>query len=379
MKHNFTHLSNNLPLQLLQHPQQNLIFGSFHSKLSPSSRNFALKQKPWKPSSLNHLYHVSLATPSNPLGSFDSKYRIPASSFHNFIGTLPTWRDSFDFELPLRSTPYSLPPTAQEIKINKRIEGSGSGRGTRGEERPRVWSRRGGRRFSAERRRSLRHPLQTVAPHHHLRVSGSGVATTTPDDKGMKKSDAIEARRVYMYIYIYIEVRARRQVQSSTACRAARIVRCQPSICEFHPRGNPPSPPHRARTGGLPGHVSYLVSCSRLRGTLERKRTRPYRARTHHVIWNCEQRLTPPFLFPIFYFSNFRRRRNNFYFHIFDSVWFFFFVSGYFFLSFFSSRETMWRVSSKIDQLLEFRGWRWTTGEIGWNFKQDCADWMIKI
>lgn len=139
--------------------------------------------------------------------------------------------------------------------------------------------------LAAERRRSLRHPLQTVAPHHHLRVSGSGVATTaTPDDKGMKKSDAIEARRVYMYIYIYIEVRARRQVQSSTACRAARIVRCQPSICEFHPRGNPPFPPFdedRARIGGLPGHVS-LSSCSRLRGTLERKRSRPHRAR--HVI-----------------------------------------------------------------------------------------------
>ena len=204
--------------------------------------------------------------------------------------------------------------------------------------------------------------------HHHPRRQGD-------EEERRYRSETC----IYVYIYIYIEVRARRQVQSSTACRAARIVRCQPSICEFHPRGNPPSPPHRARTGGLPGHVSYLVSCSRLRGTLERKRTRPYRARTHHVIWNCEQRLTPPFLFPIFYFSNFRRRRNNFYFHIFDSVWFFFFVSGYFFLSFFSSRETMWRVSSKIDQLLEFRGWRWTTGEIGWNFKQDCADWMIKI
>lgn len=38
-----------------------------------------------------------------------------------------------------------------------------------------------------------------------------------------------------MYICIYIEVRARRQVQSSTACRAARFVRCQPSIYQIAP------------------------------------------------------------------------------------------------------------------------------------------------
>lgn len=202
-------------------------------------------------------------------------------------------------------------------KDKQEDRGSGSGRGTRGEERPRVWSRRGGRRFSAERRRSLRHPLQTVAPHHHLRVSGSGVATTTPDDKGMKKSDAIEARRVYMYIYIYIEVRARRQVQSSTACRAARIVRCQPSICEFHPRGNPPSPPldDRARTGGLPGHVSPLVLLAL---------TRHARTEAHPTVpradSSCNLKLQAAinasfsllWFAYFFFFSNFRRRRNNF-------------------------------------------------------------------
>lgn len=69
--------------------------------------------------------------------------------------------------------------------------------------------KRASTRLISPRRMVVRHSRKKAQPpasspeHYHLRVSGSGsgVATTTPDDKGMKKSDAIEARRVYMYIY----------------------------------------------------------------------------------------------------------------------------------------------------------------------------------
>ena len=161
--------------------------------------------------------------------------------------------------------------------------------------------KRASTRLICRRRKKVRHSRKKAQPptrgvlsgaHHHLRVSGSGsrVATTTPDDKGMKKSDAIEARRVYMYIY-----RGARTSASSVVYRVpSGEDRALPTlhISELPPFSRPATLRSVCRSRAPPG--GSLASRSRVplsaylsratRGTLERKRSRPYRAPICHVI-----------------------------------------------------------------------------------------------